>query len=243
MYNWPVMKLCEAQLRDINPEDVLANGLYRRCNTYRGGGGYDRFPAIYLNRFGFAPNLNDQFVVQLKGCPLSCPYCYVTKAGVVYGDCVQVPTPELVEAYKYSRCGVFHLMGGAPALHIQNWPELIENLEGAPFHSDLLLVENRYPRELIRKLASLPNCLYAVSIKGWGDEEFRRNTDTVLNSLWFVENLKTIVEEGLPFYFTSTGLSQESIDLFKNYIIETFGEPDLLRDMFNIQVVHYKALD
>lgn len=36
-FKWPVMPLCKAQLQDINPDDVLNGGLYRRCNTYKGG--------------------------------------------------------------------------------------------------------------------------------------------------------------------------------------------------------------
>lgn len=64
--NFEVMRLCPAQLLDINHADILEGGLYRKCNTYKGGGGYDQFPAIYQRRFGPTPGLNNQFVVQLK---------------------------------------------------------------------------------------------------------------------------------------------------------------------------------
>ena len=40
---WPVVPLCKAQLEDVNPLDVLNDGLYRRCNKYKFGGGYDKF--------------------------------------------------------------------------------------------------------------------------------------------------------------------------------------------------------
>ena len=71
---WPVVPLCKAQLEDVNPLDVLNGGLYRRCNTYKGGGGYDKFPEIWERRLGKGETkLNDQFVVQVQGCPLHCP--------------------------------------------------------------------------------------------------------------------------------------------------------------------------
>lgn len=47
MYSWKVMYLCDKQLRDVNPSDIIKNGLYRRCDTYKGGGGYDKFSDIY----------------------------------------------------------------------------------------------------------------------------------------------------------------------------------------------------
>ena len=49
-----VVPLCEAQLMDVNPLDILNNGLYRKCNTYKGGGGYDKFPEIYNAKIGRA---------------------------------------------------------------------------------------------------------------------------------------------------------------------------------------------
>jgi hypothetical protein len=48
---WPVVPLCKNQLRDIKEEDILEKGLYRLCNTYKGGGGYDQFNKIYEKRF------------------------------------------------------------------------------------------------------------------------------------------------------------------------------------------------
>ena len=44
----------------------------------------------------------------------------------------------ILQAYK-SKLDVFHLMGGAPALYIEHWIEILEKLpENIPFHSDLL---------------------------------------------------------------------------------------------------------
>ena len=30
---WPVVKLCEAQLQDVNKSDILNDGLYRKCKA------------------------------------------------------------------------------------------------------------------------------------------------------------------------------------------------------------------
>lgn len=48
MYKWPVMKLCDRQLRDINPSGILEkNELYRKCGIYKGGESYDKFSNVY----------------------------------------------------------------------------------------------------------------------------------------------------------------------------------------------------
>jgi hypothetical protein len=43
---WKVVPLSPGQLLDVRPEDILNDGHFRRCNTYRGGGGYDQFPRL-----------------------------------------------------------------------------------------------------------------------------------------------------------------------------------------------------
>lgn len=242
MYNWQVMHLCDKQLRDINPTDILNNGLYRKCNTYKGGGGYDKFPAIYENRTNQKGNYNEQFVVQLKGCPLRCPYCYVTLDGVHNGEFSLISTDQLVKDFKDSKLPVFHLMGGAPALYIDYWHEILDQLNvDDAFHSDLLLLEGKYSRDIIEKLATYKNSLYAVSIKGSNNTEFKTNTGVDFNEKMFFNNLDIIVEYNLPIYLTFTGMSNESIDVFKKVVVQRYGE-SILKDSFAIQLVKYEAL-
>ena len=119
MHKWPVVPLCKNQLKDVRPEDVLNNGLYRKCDIYRGGGGYDQFNKIWEKRKGYRISPK-QFVVQLAGCPLHCPYCYVTPDGI-NGKVVFKTTDEILTDYKDSNLQVFHLMGGAPALYLSHW--------------------------------------------------------------------------------------------------------------------------
>ncbi len=38
-YYWSVVPLCKNQLKDVDPKDILENGLYRLCDTYKSGGG------------------------------------------------------------------------------------------------------------------------------------------------------------------------------------------------------------
>lgn len=242
MYEWKVVPLCERQLRDVNPDDVLQGGLYRRCNIYKGGGGYDKFEAIYKKRFGFEGPLNEQFVVQLKGCPLKCPYCYVTQEGI-NGMHVLVDTDVLVDDFIATGYPVFHLMGGAPALYLEQWPELLDMLpDNAVFHSDFLLQEGSYSRSVCRQIAKHKNQLHAVSIKGATYEEFLKNTGVPwqIDLLW--SNLDVLVEEGVPFYITYTGMPQTSIAIFEDCVTSRYGA-SVLEDSFNIDIVHYNALD
>ncbi len=242
MYKWPVVPLCKAQLQDVNPSDILNEGLYRKCNTYKGGGGYDRFPAIYKRRFGDIGDLNNQFVVQVFGCPLRCPYCYVTKAGV-FGNSTYVYTDKLVRDFKDSGCKVFHLMGGAPAIYLNQWNELIEQLNGEIFHSDFVLFEGEYSKDTLRDISNYKNSLYAVSIKGANEEEYLINTATKVNISQLWDNLDKIVDSGINFYFTFTGMKESSINSFKENIDKRYKASSLLEDSFDIKLVHYKALE
>lgn len=222
MFKWPVVPICEAQRKDVRPEDLLADGLFRKCDTYRGGGGYDQFNKIYKKRYGAYIN-PVQFVVQLKGCPLKCPYCYVTKAGI-NNEHVLLTTKELLKAYDDTGLDVFHLMGGAPAIYLEFWKQLANKVK--VFHSDFLLVEHEYSRS---SLENLPG-LYAVSIK----ESYIYRSKQI--DLLF-KNLDLLVESDVNWYFTFTGPCEDA----KNSIINRYGR-EVLRDSFDIDIIKYKAL-
>ena len=242
IYHWPVMPICDAQKLDVDPDDLLFMGVYRKCHTYKAGGGYDQFPEIWKRRFGSAPeNIGDQFVVQLKGCPLHCPYCYVTEDGI-YGQHINIPTYDLVRSFDLSKCGVFHLMGGAPALYLEHWPELLTLLEGRPFHSDFLLCEKPYDDYTLKEIAKFPNQLHAVSIKGEDVQAYKRNTGTDVDPRLILENLTKLVDYNIPFYITFTGMATEEIESFKEAMSYPFYTTDIFRDSFAIDVVDYKAL-
>lgn len=245
---WPVVPICEAQRQDIAPEHLFEGGLYRYCDTYKGGGGYDQFPKIFAKRNGWNEfGLNDQFVVQLKGCPFKCPYCYVTPSGV-NGEHILVSTDNMVKAYRNSGCSVFHLMGGAPAIYMNQWPELIDTLARSGafiFHSDFVLYEGEsiYDEGVLHELSERKHdCLYAVSIKGGSWAEYLNNTGVNVRMFKIWRNLELLIKHEIPFYMTFTGMSKESTEKFCMRVVDMFG-PKCLEDAFNIGLVHYKALD
>lgn len=236
---WPVVPLCKRQLRDVRPEDILADGLYRKCNVYRGGGGYDHFPTITSSRLG--EQAGDQFVAQLSGCPLRCPYCYVTRDGVA-GAAVDVTTTELVDEFRKSGQHVFHLMGGAPALHLDKWPSLIDALPRMSiFTSDLMLVEQLYDTTVLENI-NTSRAIYAVSIKGTTPEEFKANTGVELDEKLFWRNFDAIVDADLSFYLTFTNCDPAGVDVFKRKLTARYS-PAVLLDSFSIDLVHYDALN
>lgn len=247
---WKVVPLSKGQLLDVRPEDIVANGHFRLCDTYRGGGGYDQFPRIAELRFGTLHRR--QFIVQLFGCNLDCPYCYVTREGV-WGQPVEYSTTDLVAAYfdalatEPNPPSVFHLMGGAPALQLKFWPELVEAFQRetkhSVFHSDLMLTESEYDYSALRAVAR-PNCLYAVDIKGLTPEEHLKNTRKPFLEGRFWRNLDLLERAKVPYYITFTACSQANIDAFWELFLENypFSYQERFSEAFSIDLINYDAL-
>ena len=245
--NWKVVPLSRGQLLDIRWEDILNGGLYRSCDTKRGGGGYDQFSEICMKRLGW--KAQHQFVVQLFGCNLDCPYCYVTREGV-WGKYEKVSTIQLVDAFIESGLEVFHLMGGAPALNVGRWPELIAELTRRyksqhkslnrkwVFHSDMMLTEANYPSDALQYLRCLrDHVLIAVNIKGYDSEEWMTNTRKRPNWPRFERNLQMLSFTGVPFYITFTNVSQENI---RRFWITHQGLSSI--ESFDIDLIDYNAI-
>lgn len=245
-FKWKVVPLCDKQLRDVNPSDILYGGLYRKCNIYKGGGGYDRFEEILCNRYGYERGIyNEQFVVQLQGCPLRCPYCYVTKDGV-FGKPQLIDTDVLIGEFKETGLKVFHLMGGAPAMYISWWDKILKRLpDDVIFHSDFLCVEGEYQYTDLYHIGKFKNALYAVSVKGCDCDEFKKNTQRHLDEYLFFRNLEHLYNFSIPFYVTFTGMEQESVDKWLQALKDRNEEiyEYVIKDCFRIPLVHYDALD
>ena len=244
MYKWKVCPIQGRQLKDVREEDMF--GDFRICNTYRGGGGYDQFPRIAKRR-GLTEdvigNVGKQFVVQLYGCPLACPYCYVTKDGV-FGKYKEYTSSQLSDAYfkawQEEDVGVFHLMGGAPALYHKHWEELLDVLDlNTLFHSDLMLVEGSYNLDALRE-SNRTNALYAVNIKGT-PKTFKQNTGRELDEELFWSNLDKVVESGINFYITVTKPDFDTPS-FMEKIEDRYLDRNILEDSFYINLVRYEAL-
>lgn len=248
-HSWPVVPFCERQLLDIDPKDVLPGGVFRICDVYKSGGGYDKFPQICEKRFGRKVN-PVQFVVQLRGCHLKCSYCYVTPEGIWGEDYINFSPDSLIEEFLLARksmninMDVFHLMGGAPGLYLSSWPELIDLLSSVDsnfiFHSDLLLTEKLYNIDELVDI-SQSNCLYAVNIKGVTPEDYKRNTGCSLDPFLLWENLNRLVMCNVPFYMTFTNPDMNHYDSFIERLCRTHGE-ETLKDSFIIDLIDYDAL-
>jgi hypothetical protein len=229
------------QSLDVRKEDLVYGGDFRLCDTYRGGGGYDQFPYIAERRLG--RKISKQFVVQLKGCHLACPYCYVTKQGYASNTQKYYTAEELVQVYLNTKSAeVFHLMGGAPALHLEYWKEILDLLpEDEIFHSDLLLTEKKYEEDVIKSI-NRPNTLYAVNIKGTGGNNYFRNTGKQLDWQLFHDNLSILVAYKVNFYITFTNPDMNLFLGFTMLLANEFGK-QIFKDSFIIDLkLDYKAL-
>lgn len=247
---WKVVPLSKGQLLDVRSEDIVEHGLFRICETYRGGGGYDLFPEISERFFG--KKHHKQFIVQLFGCNLDCPYCYVTREGV-WGKFKHISTEDLLDyyswAYEKHKQTVFHLMGGAPALQMKFWPELIDQFlqltsdVGHIFHSDLLLTESVYDDNILKQI-SRERCLYAVDIKGLSSSEHLKNTRKDFNSDLFWKNLSKLELLRVPYYITFTNVCIENILTFWQDFSNLY--PDSIEQQYInsnvIKLIDYKAL-
>lgn len=84
--------------------------------------------------------------------------------------------------------------------------------------------------------------MYAASIKGSNHREFKKNTGVILNKNLLCMNFDTIVDCSLPFYLTFTGMSEDSIQAFRNAVISRYGK-QVLNDSFAIELIEYEALN
>lgn len=170
----------------------------------------------------------------------------MTEAGYL-GRWVPYTSDKLVQVYKQTNSKVFHLMGGSPAIYLNQWSEIIDRLDkNTVFHSDLLLTEHDYNINALTYLHR-PNVLLAIGIKGTSDNEWKENTGRNPNWHLFWSNLYKVFSSGVNFYFTFTNVSSEGIERFKSELYRRYGKPPgggdlLLEDAFSIDLIQYDAL-
>lgn len=135
-------------------------------------------------------------------------------------------------------------MGGAPAIYLDQWPELIGLLSPtAVFHSDFLLTEHEYSNETLAQIALLQKyrrCLFAVDIKGVTPEDYERNTRKPFKHRLFWDNLKKLWDHQINFYITYTNPDEEYRPAFEYRLKYNFGG-DILKDSFVIPLIEYDA--
>ena len=240
---WKVVPISDNQLLDVNADDLIKNGHFRLCRTYKGGGGYDQFPYIAVKHglVSSPDQANLQFIVQLYGCNLDCPFCYVTRAGV-WGNYTTYSSEQLIDEYNNAKqshyVNIFHLMGGAPALQLKHWHEILDLLDNDIFHSDLMLSESRYQSHVLKQLNKY-NILLAVNIKGTNKEQWESNTRKQYNERLIEHNLQQITNylDTNKWYITFTNVPE--ID--RNQFLEKYKLNNYTN--FNIDLIDYNAVE
>ena len=237
-FSWSVQKICDEQIvnQNINKKDLLCNGYLRRYRTNIEDN-TDRLEEIYNKRNNTSRELNNQFIVQLRGCPLHCTYCPLTQKGVLGRDFKIFETRTLIKEYVRSGCNVFHLSGGAPGIYLNHFEEIISNLDDQLFHSVLMLNERVYTRDTINRLSKYDNILLTVSVKGVTKDEYLKNTGVEFDEGLFWTNLDMLVSYKIPFYFTFTNVSNSNANLFREKVIDRYGNDDILDDAYAINFV------
>jgi len=134
-------------------------------------------------------------------------------------------------------------MGGAPALYLPHWKEVIDRLAvehpQAIFHSDLLLTESVYKAEWLEPLLA-PHVLLAVDIKGVTAQEYETNTRKPFYEDRFWHNLNLLNKMGVDFYITFTNVSASNRAKFWSKCGPNFtGKHE--KDSFTIDLIDYEA--
>jgi len=235
----PIVPFCKRQLHDINKEHIISDTL-RWCDIETAMNGIDRFRSIYKRRFNVDTNPR-HIVTQVYGCTNSCAYCYVTPDGV-WGLPVHKEIKEVfdIEKNQYPNDAVLHLMGGAPALYLKEWPDLMRYIVSMNptyvFHSDFLLNEGLYEEDVLDRITMAMNRerppLFAVSIK-----KFQL-------SYLQIENLYRLVSHRVAFYITFTGMAEAIVASFKRSLLCLGFNESIFADSYNIPIyMGFKALN
>jgi hypothetical protein len=148
----------------------------------------------------------------------------------------------MCNAFIESEQEVFHLMGGAPAIYLNDWPQLFGCLPASVmFHSDFLLTEGLYSLPTLQNLAKFRDyCLFAVDIKGVTPADYEKNTRKPLKEDLFWRNLDRLVATGIDFYITFTNPDMNYYDEFCEKLITRAGSK-VMEDAFTIPLIDYDA--
>ena len=190
------------------------------CNTHSS----DQFPTIAKKRGLLHKlikgDLNKQFVVQLHGCIVKCPYYHTIKSSKPTKYYFNELVEEFGRAYKEHNVGVFHMVGGAPSLLMKDWCSIPMHL--FPFHlftSNLLLTEGKYDSSVLYTMG-IKNALYTINIKGVNSIDYKKNTGVNIDWLLFWNNFDKVLKSKLQFYVVFTNPDPEGIDKFKEKIFK-----------------------
>lgn len=248
----PISKIGELQKIDIEADRdkggvVCYDNYARVCTVFTGtrrdiG---DRSPFRMAEMFGGSwQDYNHHFVIQLAGCPLDCPYCYVDNLG----EDTHFSEISLVELYKTIRfealtkfkahVKVLHVMGGAPAVYCEFWPKLRMELDAlGPYGEDVIifsnviLVENWVYGVEPWRYMNIENFIVEGCLKGTNRRNFMDNTGHDLFGAAVRELFYYVPYEN--FYLTLISHDEDDLPVIHQWI-----EPERVDEL---KVVGYEA--
>ena len=249
----PITKIGRIQKIDVEKSSgiVSHDDIARICTVVKEKNAYDdrgdKSPYRMAEIFGGDwKDYNNHFIIQVAGCPLKCPYCYVDnlKANLSMNadELVDkfVEFKKIVEPKFNIKLNVFHFMGGAPALYCEFWEELRNSLDNhglkeVVLFSDVILVENHFSKKKPWEFLNLHHFILTGCLKGTNEDNFKKNTGFHLfeQSLKELENYLTAKN----FYLTLIGFDER--DLSQIYKIIPKERIDFL-NIINYEVTKEK---
>lgn len=242
----PISKIGDLQRRDIESSSgtVLYDRFGRICTVVKPDGGIgDRSPYRMAEMFGGGwQDYNNQYVIQVAGCPLNCRYCYVDNLE----EDTRWSAISIVENFLAFRwdlrvkfhkpLNVLHFMGGAPGIYCDFWKELREelnyrNCEHVILFTDVIFVEGFTRQVRPWHCMDLERFIVAGCLKGTNRENFEQNTGKDLFSQAVMEMFLYTVHDN--FYLTLLGYDEADLPKVRSWV-----EPWRI-DLLNI--VEYEA--
>lgn len=224
----PISRIGNIQKVDVERSSgiVFHDDIARICTVVKDKHAHDdrgdKSPFRMAMLFGGSwEDYNHHFIVQVAGCPLKCPYCYVDNMEVdtsmSANDLVDrfIKFKEEVESKFNIKLKVFHFMGGAPALYCDFWKELRDTLDkrglkDTILFSDVILVEEYFVNKKPWEFLNLHHFILTGCLKGTNEENFIKNTGFNL----FQQSLKELENYiSYPnFYLTLIGFDEKNLD-------------------------------
>lgn len=223
----PIAKIGEIQKIDIEDSSgiVYYDEIARICTVVKDKKSSDNRGDLVPYRMaelfgGLWEEYNHHFIVQVAGCPLKCPYCYVdnlkTDLFMTADELVDkfISFKKEVELRFSIKVNVFHFMGGAPALYCDFWKELRDSLDEhglkeVILFSDVILVENYFTKKTPWEYIYLHHFIITGCLKGTNKENFIINTGFDLFQQALVELKNYIYFKN--FYLTLIGFDEKSL--------------------------------
>lgn len=242
----PISKIGELQRKDIEDSSgiVLYDDYARICTTVKPDGGIgDRSSYRMAEMFGGEwQDYNNQYIIQVAGCPLDCRYCYVdNQEEDTCWSAISVVSNFMAFRWQlrtefHESLKVLHFMGGAPGVYCAFWRELRHELdyqhcENVILFSDVIFVEAWTRQVRPWNYMDLDRFIVAGCLKGTDRGSFEQNTGKDLFSQAVMEMLMYPVHDN--FYLTLIGYEEKDLPT-----IYRFVEPWRI-DLLNI--VEYEA--